>query len=89
MGEGTQYGNKLADHLAKEATCGNDVDISYIKIPKNAVSSELKEKGVKLWQSEWDVSNKDELTKTFFPIVKDIKKTANVHKVINDCNRTW
>jgi hypothetical protein len=35
------------------------------------VTSELKEKGVQTWQSEWDASNMGELTKTFFPIVKD------------------
>jgi hypothetical protein len=35
------------------------------------VTSKLKEKGVKVWQSEWDTSNKGELTKTFFPIVID------------------
>jgi ribonuclease HI len=38
------YGNELADRLAKEAACGSDVDTSYIKIPKSAVTSELKEK---------------------------------------------
>jgi phosphatidylserine/phosphatidylglycerophosphate/cardiolipin synthase-like enzyme len=35
------YGKELADHLAKEAACGNDVDIAYIKIPKSEVTSEL------------------------------------------------
>ena len=35
------------------------------------MTSELKEKGVQTWQSEWDASNKGALTKTFFPIVKD------------------
>jgi hypothetical protein len=63
--------NKLADHLAKEAACGSDIDIAYIKILKSAGTSELKEKGVQVWKSERDASNKGELTKTFFPIVKD------------------
>jgi len=35
------------------------------------VTSELKEKVVQVWQSEWNASNIGELTKTFFPIVKD------------------
>jgi len=39
-----------------------DVDIAYIKIPKSAVTSELHENGVRTWQSEWDASNKGELT---------------------------
>jgi len=34
------------------------------------VTSQLKEKGVQVWQSERDASGKGELTKTFFPIVK-------------------
>ena len=40
------YGNELTDHLAKEEACGSDVDIAYIKIPKSAATSELKEKKV-------------------------------------------
>jgi ribonuclease HI len=42
------YGNELADHLVKEVACGNDVDIAYTKIPKSAVTSKLKEKGVQV-----------------------------------------
>jgi len=61
------YRNGLADHLVKEAACGSD-DIAYIKILKSAVTSALKEKGVQAWQSEWDASNKGEITKTFFPL---------------------
>ncbi|KAJ4440379.1 hypothetical protein ANN_08520 [Periplaneta americana] len=40
------FGNELADQLAKEAASNNEVDISYSKIPKSAVKSELKEKSV-------------------------------------------
>jgi len=65
------YGNELVDHLVKEAAYDSDVDIAYIKILKSAVTSGLKEKCVQVWQSEWDASSKGELTKTFFPIVKD------------------
>jgi len=64
-------GNEIADHLAKEAAFSTYVDTAYIKIQKSAVTSELKEKGVQTWQREWDASNKGELTKTFFPIVKE------------------
>jgi len=38
------YGNELADHLAKEAASDSDADIAYIKIPKIAVTSELKKR---------------------------------------------
>jgi len=78
------YGNELADHLAREAACSSDDDIACIKIPKPAVTSALRETCVQVWRSEWDDSKKGELTKTFFPFVKDkiSKKTANVHKII-------
>jgi hypothetical protein len=65
------YGSELADHLAKEGACGSDIDITYIKTPKSTVTSELKEKCVQVWHSEWDASNKGGLTRTFFPVLKD------------------
>jgi ribonuclease HI len=52
------HGNELPDHLAKEEACSSEADIAYIKIPKSAVTSELKEKGVQVWQREWDASTK-------------------------------
>jgi hypothetical protein len=64
-------GNDLADQLAKEATCDEELDITYNKYPKSAVISELKKLGLQKWQSEWDSSNKEALTKFFFPKVKD------------------
>jgi len=81
------YGNDIADHLAKEAACGSDVDIAYTKIPKSAVTSELKEKYLQTWQSEWDASNKGALTKKFFPSVKDrigkrLQMCINFSKII-------
>ena len=32
---------------------------------------ELKEEGEREWQSEWDTSTKGEITKSFFPIIRD------------------
>jgi ribonuclease HI len=37
------YGNELADQLAKEAASDDALDITYNKLPKSAVTSELKE----------------------------------------------
>jgi len=37
------YVNELADNLPKDAACASDVDIAYIKIPKSAVTEELKQ----------------------------------------------
>jgi len=36
------YGNELADQLAREAASGNEAEIAYNKIPKSAVIRELK-----------------------------------------------
>jgi ribonuclease HI len=44
----SNYENKLTDQLAKEAACSSEDDITYIKIPKSAVTSELMEKVVQV-----------------------------------------
>ena len=45
-------GNELADQLAKEAVCDGELDIAYNTYSKSAVISELKELGLRKWQSE-------------------------------------
>ena len=65
------YGNELADQLAKEAARGSETEIAYNKIPKSAVIRELKEEGDQGWQSEWDASTKGVITKSFFPTIRD------------------
>jgi len=84
------YGNGLADQLAKEAASNDEVETAYNKIPKIAVVRELKEEGELMWQSEWDASTKGEITKSFFPIIKDrISKSLHMGiKPIIDNNRT-
>jgi len=65
------YGNELTDQLAKEAASDDALNITYNKLPKSAVTSELKGLGLLKWQSDWDFLNKGALTKSFFPKVKD------------------
>ena len=83
------YGNELADQLAKEAASNDEVETAYNKIPKSAAVRELKE-GELAWQSEWDASTTNEITKSFFPIIKDrISKSLHMGiKPIIDNNRT-
>ena len=64
-------GNELADQLAKEAACDNNLKITYNKYPRKAVTSELECLGLQRWQSERDNTNKGALTKTCFPKIKD------------------
>jgi len=65
------YGNELADQLAKEAVSGSEAEIAYNKIPKSAVIRELHEEGEQQWQRERDASTKGLITKLFFPIIRD------------------
>ena len=60
------YGNELADQLAKEAARDDALNITHNKLPKSAVISELKEMGLLKWQSEWESLNKGALTNPFF-----------------------
>jgi hypothetical protein len=64
------YGNELTDQLAKEAASDDALNITYNKLPKSAVTSELKGLGLLKWQSDWDFLNKGALTKSFFPKVR-------------------
>ena len=66
-----KLGNELADQLAKEAACDNNLQTTYHKYPKSAVKRELKCMGLQKWQSEWDNTNKGALTKIFFPTIKE------------------
>jgi ribonuclease HI len=65
------YGNELADQLAKEAASRSETEIVYNKIPKSAVIRELNEEGVQEWQRERDASAKGAITKTFFALIRD------------------
>jgi hypothetical protein len=85
------YWNELADHLAKEAACSSEGDIAHIKIPKSAVINELKgKKSCTSVAKRIGRLNRGRI-KNFLAYCKrqNIQKTANVHKLINDCNWTW
>jgi ribonuclease HI len=76
------YGNELADQLAKEAASSNEVETAYKKIPKSALVRELKEEGELVWQNEWDASTNSEITKSFFPIIK-ARISKSLHMGVN------
>jgi hypothetical protein len=63
------YGNELADKLAKEAARKDTV--SYNRIPICEIAQQLREKGLKKWQMQWDRTTKALATKEFFPNIKD------------------
>jgi len=62
------YGNELADQPAREAASNNDITECYKRIPKSEVLNELNKFSVTKWQTEWDITTKGAITKSFSPI---------------------
>ena len=48
--------------------------MSYDRIPKSSVLHELEQASITQWESEWQSTLKGEVTKSFFPAVKERKK---------------
>ena len=67
-------GNEVADHLAKSAARDGSLQVCYDRIPKSNVLRELEEVSVTQWEREWQSTPKGEVTKSFFPTVKDRMK---------------
>jgi len=65
------FGNELADHLAKDAVSDKDIPVFFDRIPKTTLYSELEEEATLKWQEEWERCNKAAVTKQFFPNVRD------------------
>ena len=64
-------GNEMADQQVKAAARNKNIEECYNKIPKNVVTSELKEQSVKQWQREWVETTKGAITKAFFPKIEE------------------
>lgn len=65
------YGNELADRLAKQAASDVDLQICYDKVPMSEVRNQLAVISKGKWESEWSTTSKGTLTKAFFPSVQD------------------
>jgi ribonuclease HI len=50
------YGNELANKIAKEAA-RND-DMSFNRIPKNEIALQVRDQSIAKWQNEWDRTTK-------------------------------
>jgi len=57
------FGNELADQLAKKATNSGEGETAYRKIPKSVVIKEIQDEDKLGWQKEWNASTKGEITK--------------------------
>ena len=80
-------GNELADQAAKEAATNSDINECYTR---RKVRRELRDYSATKWQSEWDITIKGAITKTFSPKNRREIKTKNQRdsKFYNDGNRT-
>jgi len=79
------YGNELADKLGKEASSKND--ISFKRITKTEIINQLREQSLAKWQNQCDHTTKGQITKQFFPNIKDrlnkkIKLTPNFAAIV-------
>jgi len=63
------YGNEIADNLAKEAT--KNKEIIYNKIPKGQIAQQVKQQSIEKWQTQWEETTKGSTTKQFFPNIKE------------------
>jgi hypothetical protein len=65
------FGNGIAENLAKEAASRSEAKTADNKFLISAVPKDLKEECELLLQSKWDASTNGKITKSFFPIIRD------------------
>ena len=68
------FGNELADQLAKKAASRREGETAYSKNPKNAVIKVIQREGQLEWQKERNASTKEEITNLFFSVIGDRKE---------------
>ena len=52
------FGNELADRLARDAASNKELPVHLDRIPKTTLYSELEEEAILKWQEEWERRNK-------------------------------
>jgi len=74
------YGNELADRLAKDAACSTGIAVTFDRIPKITLYTELEEEATQKWQKEWEKCTNAPVTKQIFPNVRErINLSINVN----------
>jgi primosomal protein N' len=81
--------NGLADKLAKKAARKEEISN---RIPKNEIAK-LRDQSIDKWQNQWDHNTKGQVTKQFFPTIKDrltnkIKLTPNFTTIVTAHGKT-
>jgi len=81
----TNYGNELADNLAKENAINDGT--SFNRSPKSEIAQQEREQSIAKWQIQWDRTTKGLTTKQFFRIIKGrlitkIKLTPNFTAIV-------
>jgi hypothetical protein len=74
------YGNEIADRLAKEATQKDHA--TYRRIPKSAIIKDNRKESIRKWQSKWEETTKETITKEFFRSVES-RLAANLNLTPN------
>jgi ribonuclease HI len=69
------YGNEIADKLAKEAAWSKRTEIAFRRIPISTLYYEIQLQSIQRWQKEWEIFNKAAITKQYFPTVQERLRT--------------
>ena len=67
--------NEMADRLAKKAATYDKGEIMYDKIPRETIVAEGKGNRITKYQEQWTSDTNGEVSKLFFPYVKERMKT--------------
>ena len=60
------FGNELADNIAKSAARNTNLQHCYGRIPESDVLRSLQEESLLQWEREWQATTKGEMTKSYF-----------------------
>jgi hypothetical protein len=62
-------GNEKADKLAKQAANDENINrqVAYSRVPISTVANDIRNKGHKQWQLQWDTTTKGAVCRSFFP----------------------
>jgi len=87
------YGNELADKLAKEAARSKHTEIAFRRIPISTLYYEIQLESIQRWQKEWENCTKAAITKEYFPTVQErlttkMRVTQNIAAMMTGHGKT-
>ena len=83
-------GNEVADTLAKAAAQDDEErNIVHERIPISTIVTEVKEEGLKKWQTQWERAEKGALFRSFFSNGRAEAKNKDSNNTTVHCYCQW